>query len=131
MRGSRRGISDLRFKVREKARANLLREFKKYRAMAMDMCGSLDIAREASRSGNTKRLSHHTETSGYEAHLHETDDNDSEDDDRQLVELLVNRLSRKKVSGNRPASSIQELATVVHHTARAERSSRVRSVSRT
>ena len=44
------------------------------------------------------------ETSGYEAHLHETDDNDSEDDDRQLVELLVNRLSRKKVSGNRPAS---------------------------
>ena len=78
--------------------------YKKYRTMVMDMCGSLDIAKEASRGGNTKRLSHHTETSGYEALLHETDDNDSEDDDRQLVELLVNRLSQKKISGNRPAS---------------------------
>ena len=52
-------------------------EYKRYRTMVLDMCGSLDIAKEASRGGNTKRLSHHTETSGYEALLHETDDNDS------------------------------------------------------
>ena len=56
-------------------------DYKRYRTMVVNMCGSLDAAKEASRGGNTKRLSHHTETSGYEALLHETNEDDVDDDD--------------------------------------------------
>ena len=80
--------------------------------MVVNMCGSLDAAKEASRGGNTKRLSHHTETSGCEALLHEIDKDDLDDDEQQLFETLVNRLSRKKVAGNRPASETLRAAVL-------------------
>ena len=77
--------------------------------MAIDMCGSLDAAREASRSGHSKRLSqaHESNASEHATNVHEADENrDDEDgqDTQDLLEILVNRLSRKKLSGSRPAS---------------------------
>ena len=77
--------------------------------MVIDMCGSLDIAREASRSGHSKRLSqaHESNASEYTTNVHEADENRDDEDDQDtqdLLEILVNRLSRKKLSGPRPAS---------------------------
>ena len=73
------------------------------------MCGSLDVAHEASRSGHSKRLSqaHESNASECTTNVHEADENrDDEDgqDTQDLLEILVNRLSRKKLSGPRPAS---------------------------
>ena len=69
----------------------------------------MDVAREASRSGHSKRLSqaHESNASEYTTNVHEADENrDDEDgqDTQDLLEILVNRLSRKKISGSRPAS---------------------------
>ena len=84
-------------------------DYKEYRSMVIDMCGSLDIAREASSSGHSKRLSqaHESDASEHATNVHEADENrDDEDgqDTQDLLEILVNRLSRKKLSGPRPDS---------------------------
>ena len=52
-------------------------DHKEHRSMAIDMCGSLDVAREASRSGHSKRLSqaHESNASEYTTNVHEADEN--------------------------------------------------------
>ena len=78
---------------------------KQVRAMRWEelTTGSLDVAREASRSGHSKRLSqaHESNASEHATNVHEADENrDDEDgqDAQDLLEILANRLSRKKLS---------------------------------
>ena len=69
----------------------------------------MDAAREASRSGDSKRLSqaHESNASEHATDVHEADETQEDEDGQDtqdLLEILANRLSRKKLSGSRPAS---------------------------
>ena len=57
-------------------------DYKECQSMVTNMCGSLDAAREASRSGHSKWLSqaHESNTSEYAANIHEADETQEDED---------------------------------------------------
>ena len=69
-------------------------DYKEHRNMVVNMCGSLDVARDASKNGQSKRTSylHESEQPEYESNVHDLGTMDSDDDSntQELVELLVN-----------------------------------------
>ena len=67
--------------------------------MVINMCGSLDASREASRSGHSKRLSqaHESNASEHAANDHEADDTQEDEDGQDAQDFPSYNRARRGV----------------------------------